>query len=158
MEVVLVVGIGNTDRGDDGAGPETIRFLRESGPEGVSYLTHSGEPTSLLDLFDQADMLFLVDAVQSGGLPGEMVRISVDSEALPDYFHSVSSHGLGLGEAIEFARTLDRLPERVVVFGIEGVFFDAGCALSPEVKLGSEKAATCIRKELLEVLNGEQHA
>ena len=39
-----------------------------------------------------------------------------------------------LPEAVELARELDRLPRRLVVYGIEGESFEAGEGLSPAVE------------------------
>jgi hydrogenase maturation protease len=47
---------------------------------------------------------------------------------------SSSTHAVGVGEAIELARALDRLPARVVVFGLEGARFEAGTTMSAEVQ------------------------
>ena len=41
-----------------------------------------------------------------------------------------STHAVGIGEAIELARTLDRLPGRLIVYAVEGHRFDAGLGLS----------------------------
>ncbi len=43
------------------------------------------------------------------------------------------THGFGLAGTIELARALDRLPERVVVVGIEAVGFENGSPVSPVV-------------------------
>jgi hydrogenase maturation protease len=47
---------------------------------------------------------------------------------------SSSTHAVGVGEAIELARTLHRLPRRVILFGVEGHSFAAGSGLSAEVE------------------------
>ncbi len=44
-----------------------------------------------------------------------------------------STHALGLGEAIELARALGRLPGRLLVYGVEGADFGTGEGLSPAV-------------------------
>ncbi|MFF4650767.1 hydrogenase maturation protease [Streptomyces sp. NPDC001380] len=44
-----------------------------------------------------------------------------------------SSHGLGLGEAVELARALDRLPGRLVVYAVEGRDTSCGTGLSEPV-------------------------
>jgi len=46
----------------------------------------------------------------------------------------LSSHGLGVLEAIELGRVLGMLPDRLVVYGIVGRDFQHGQGLSPEVE------------------------
>jgi hypothetical protein len=44
-----------------------------------------------------------------------------------------SSHGLGVGQAVELARALDRLPRKLVVVGVEGADFGQGTDLTGAV-------------------------
>jgi hydrogenase maturation protease len=60
---------------------------------------------------------------------------------------SLSTHGLGVAEAIRLARVLDRLPKRLRVFGIEGQRFDVGVDISPEVLRAVEEVAKQITAE-----------
>jgi len=59
----------------------------------------------------------------------------------------MSTHGLGLSEAITLARVLDRLPHRLRVYGIEGRQFEPGTEVSPEVKLAVEEVVRQITKK-----------
>ena len=58
------------------------------------------------------------------------------------------THAFGLAETIELARALDRLPARLLVYGIEGACFEAGDELSPPVRA----AVDAVREELRERL------
>ena len=118
-----VIGLGNEWRGDDGIGPEVARRL------GGRVL--GGEPIGLVEAFDGADEVVLVDAVRSGAPPGTVHVFEAGSEPLPaTLFGASSTHALGLAEAVELARSLGRLPRRVLVYGIEGAAFSFGKALS----------------------------
>jgi hydrogenase maturation protease len=82
----------------------------------------------------------LVDAVQSGAQPGTVHRVDASERPLPQELRgSTSTHALGLGEAIELARALERLPRLVLVYGVEGARFDAGAELSAEVRVAVER-------------------
>jgi hydrogenase maturation protease len=132
-----VIGVGNVYRGDDAAGLIVARRLRE---RGVDALEQEGEPVSLVELFAQRDAVMLVDAVQSGAPPGTVHRVDVSDAPLPRKLRgSTSTHAVGLGEAIELARALGRLPPRVVVYGVEGAHFDTGAELSPEAHAAIER-------------------
>ncbi|MGE5435183.1 MAG: hydrogenase maturation protease, partial [Candidatus Doudnabacteria bacterium] len=64
-----MICLGNAFRGDDGAGLEVAKLLRGALPDGVELLEREGEPTGLIDAFEGAEALWLVDAVSSGGAP-----------------------------------------------------------------------------------------
>jgi hydrogenase maturation protease len=102
-------------------------------PEGVRVRELEGEPVSLVDAFNGADEVFLVDAVRSGAPAGVVHRIDATDEPLPATLPAASTHTLGVGEAIELARALGRLPTRVVVYGIEAGSLAAGEELTPAV-------------------------
>ena len=92
-----------------------------------------GEPVSIVDALDDADEAFLVDAVRSGSAPGTVHRIDVSAGPVPATLFAASTHTLGVGEAIELARALGRLPTRVILYGIEAESIEAGDELTPSV-------------------------
>jgi hydrogenase maturation protease len=123
--------VGNEFRGDDAAGLAIARAV-DPGP-GVTVREFDGEVIGLLDVWGDADNVVIVDAVRSGAVAGTVHRFDASAEPVPAAFSHSSSHTIGVGDAIELARGLGRLPRRVLIFGVEGVRFDAGAALSPEV-------------------------
>jgi hydrogenase maturation protease len=129
----LVIGIGHPDRGDDAAGLVVARGLRARVPEGVEVLEADGEATRLLELLAEADAAYLLDAAVSGAAPGTIRRLEPAEAPLPRSLFAVSSHGLGLADAIELARALGSLPRRLVVYAIEGEDFAPGAPLTPSV-------------------------
>jgi hydrogenase maturation protease len=149
---VLVIGLGNALRHDDAVGLEVVRELRrrtderpadaqpadgpptETRPTEIVLREHEGEAIALLDLWEDTETVVLIDAVRSGAQPGTVHRLEASSEPLPAWLRRPSStHAIGIGEAIELARALGRLPRRVLLYGIEGQSFEAGTGLSPEV-------------------------
>jgi hydrogenase maturation protease len=144
----LVIGIGNAWRRDDAAGLEVARRLRALAPAGVSIDEREGEPAGLLDAWDGAESAMIVDAVSSEAPPGTVHRFDAVSAPLPARTFAHSTHALGLAEAIELGRALGRLPERLVVYGIEGERFDAGAGLSPAVERAVDRLCADLRVEL----------
>jgi hydrogenase maturation protease len=141
-----VIGVGNAYRGDDAAGLVVARRLRERGVEAIEQ---EGEPVALIDVFAARDAVVLVDAVQSGAPPGTVHRFDVSDGPLPRELRgSTSTHAVGLGEAIELARALGRLPPRVVVYGVEGARFATGAGLSYEVEAALAPLVEAISGEL----------
>jgi hydrogenase maturation protease len=114
-----VIGVGNPWRRDDGAGPAVARAAG-----GVS----TSDPARLLELWDGAAHVVLVDACMSGAPPGTIHRGAAGAPSRP-----ASTHGFGVPDAIALARTLGRLPARLDVYAIEGADFGHGDALTPAV-------------------------
>ena len=132
MSDTLVIGLGNSWRGDDGAGPAVARSLRDEVPARVHV--YEGEPVGLIEDWASADAVIVVDAVSSGAPPGTIHRLDPLAEPIPAALSQGSTHAFGLAETIELARALDRLPPRLTVYGIEGERFTAGEELSGRVR------------------------
>lgn len=127
----IVLGIGNPDRGDDAAGRRVAQLLRRMLPEHVEVAEHDGEATALLARLDGAAAAYLIDACVSGAPAGTVHRFDVGTAPLPQAAFGLSTHGFGLAEAVELARSLGQLPEHCIVYAIEGNSFEIGAPLSP---------------------------
>lgn len=143
-----MLGIGNAWQGDDAAGLVAAGRLRGRAPAGVEVRELEGEPVSLVEAWDGADEVFVVDAVRSGSTPGTVHRVDATDEPLPATLSAASTHTLGVGEAIELARALDRLPARLVLYGIEAESLAAGERLTPAVATGVDEAVERLLGEL----------
>ena len=139
--VVVVIGVGNAWAGDDAAGLLVARMVRERAPGDVVVVEHEGEPTALLDAWDGAGVAIVVDAVSSRGKPGEVRVFDTTNERLPAGFTGTSTHAFSLAQAIELARAIGRLPERLLVVGIEGTSFSAGTRPAAAVTAALGQAA-----------------
>ncbi len=150
---IRVFGIGNPWRRDDGAGPATARIVREMGLPGVEVREECEGGTSILNAWNPADRVFLIDAAVSGAPPGSIHRIDARAGAIPSDVFPCSTHALGAAEVAEFARALGTMPERLVVYGVEGVNFEHGEGMTGEVSGGCRKAAEEIRREIERLTN-----
>jgi hydrogenase maturation protease len=142
-EQIVVIGIGNALRGDDGVGPAILDALRDQVPRGVTLVETDGEPTRLLEAWEGADLAVVLDAVP-GTAPGRVRRIEPKTLS-PG---TSGSHGLGAGDAVELGELLDRLPERLVIFGIEGANFAFGPGLSPAVRAAIPEVLEAVLLEI----------
>ncbi|HLW46536.1 MAG TPA: hydrogenase maturation protease [bacterium] len=159
-EPVLVVGVGNRYRGDDGAGLAAAARLGEAAGAPVVLLDNAGDGTVLLDVWQRADAVILIDAMRSGAPAGTVRRLDAAAEvgaanvaALLSQGRTLggSTHGVGVAEAVALGRTLHRLPRRLVVIGIEGRRFDAGVDLSHEVERALDEAVRLGLEEVADV-------
>jgi hydrogenase maturation protease len=130
----LVIGIGNSDRGDDSVGRIVVRRIKRRNLPFLRAIEHEGEGTSLMELWKGADHVIVVDAVSTGRATGTIHRFDALLQSLPGQIFNVSTHAFGLVEAVELARALKQLPARLVVFGIEGRQFKVGAKPSAGVQ------------------------
>lgn len=145
---VTVVGIGQPFAGDDGAGPAVIEALRSTGlPDGVRALELS-DPADLVPLLEHDEDVIVVDAVVCG-TAGHVVELD-PSEGDPAEPLAVSSHGIGVLQALALARALTRghvARTRILGITIERPLFQ-GTKLSPKVAAAVPQATAAIRAML----------
>ena len=134
----LIIGCGNTDRSDDGAGILVARRLRALG---LNAVEHSGDGLALIELWHGFDDVVVVDAMVSGAKPGSVTTWDPVARPICSEDWRSSSHSFGPAEAIELARVIGRLPERIRIYGIEGAKFKPGVAPSVEVMEAVRKIA-----------------
>jgi hydrogenase maturation protease len=153
--VVRIIGIGRRAGGDDGAGPAVIDRLRADGGSPDIELYEVTEPSALIPLLEGPERAIVVDAALGAGTPGTVLVIRPeDVDSCP--ISSMSTHGMGVGQAISLARIL--APENVcpdiylVAIAAErplGPVF----GLSPEVSVAIGHAAQTARS--LAIRNAE---
>lgn len=138
---MLVIGVGNPDRRDDGAGPALARLLSLTPNRRFDVTTCSGEATALIRLFTGRDHVEIVDACVSGATPGAVMRFDMSKAPVPAHFKAVSSHGFGVAEAVELARVLGQLPAIVILHAIEAADIGMGQGLTPAVETAVSRLA-----------------
>lgn len=144
----LVIGIGNPYRQDDGAGVAVVRRVRKRLPLGAQGVECPDDLTRLIHLWEGFERVILVDAMSSGQEAGTVNRFDLSEHPLPAGVRFSSTHVLSLGEVIALARTLNLLPPRLALYGIEGERFGEGEGLSPEVEKAVEDVVRYILREL----------
>ena len=131
---ILLIGIGNEYRSDDGAGLAAIRALKAKGLPGTHFKECAGDGADLIEIWKQAQMVILIDAVSSGAPPGTIYRFDALTQPMLACYSFHSTHAFGVVEAIELARALHVLPACLIIYAIEGKNFTTGMGLSPEVE------------------------
>ena len=145
---IRVIGVG-TRQGDDAAGLEAAARLAAGPlPPGVEVAACERPAPDLLEALAGADAAVLLDATRSGRPPGSVRRVAPEEIRRAA---ALSSHGLGVGDALALCEALGRAPRRLVLLGIEAG--DAqGEELSAAVERGVEEAAARVRALLAELL------
>lgn len=142
---VLILGIGNADRGDDAAGIEVARRVGGAVGPDITVRIHGGDGAGLIEAWDGFERVVLVDAVRSGAAPGSILRLEASAGPLPSRLGGASTHLLGVAEAVELARVVGRLPRHLTLIAIEAHEFAYGAPLSPQVEAAVETVANELR-------------
>jgi hydrogenase maturation protease len=148
---VVVIGVGNDFRRDDGAGPAVVGKLRGRVPPGVELVITDGEPTQLIEAWTGAALAIVVDAVRAQPpQPGQVHRFVIDrpEPGTPGPRRAASSHGLGLDDALSLALALDRMPGRLIVHAVEAADLTQGPGLTPRVAAAVDVVADAILDDI----------
>jgi hydrogenase maturation protease len=129
---VVVIGLGNSYRGDDGVGVAAACALEELALPGVRVVTEIVEPMSLLEAWSGAGLAVMIDAaVGTPPTPGRVRRCGLsDVVAVRE---GLSSHGVDIARTHALGQVLGRVPEALVLFTIEVADTGQGIGLSPQV-------------------------
>jgi hydrogenase maturation protease len=118
---LLVLGIGNILWADEGFGVRCVEALNAAYEfdSNVTLMDGGTQGLYLLPYIEDARRLIVFDAVDYGMAPGEMV-VATDDE-VPRFMGAkkMSLHQTGFQEVIMSAALLDRLPESLVLIGVQ---------------------------------------
>ncbi len=136
---VLIAGVGNVLRGDDGFGVEVLHWLqRQAVAEGVKFFESGIAGISLVqELMDGYDALVIIDALDRGAEPGRVFVLKPDQASLSTkrmQNESTDLHQADPEAVVRMAHALKVLPERVWIVGCQAVGCDdLGAPLSEAV-------------------------
>jgi hydrogenase maturation protease len=127
---ILIAGLGNLLLQDDGVGVHAVHELKKAPPPGALVTEIGTWVLQGLHLYEWADKVLVLDAMQAGGDPGTLYACRDEDVADPGI--EASLHELGLMAALKFIKP-EKRPE-VYVLGVEPLTIDYGLELTPPVK------------------------
>ncbi len=146
---ILVLGLGNPMRGDDGVGIRVIQSLAgQTLPDGVEVVDGGTQGLGIVNLMEGRQRVIVVDAANVGKAPGEFVCFTPADARLLGDDQSLSVHSAGLRDALLLAKVLQVLPDEVVIVGVQPATLDWDDGLSPEVEAAVPRIVGCILDEL----------
>lgn len=146
--VPLVVCLGNEHRGDDAVGLLVADQLKEE--PAIDVVAHRGDGLALIELWCDRQRVILVDAITIDRAPGSLLYFDVSNQAIDLELGGASTHAFGPGGAIELARTLGQLPERVEIVAVAARHFAIGASPTEAVTAAVPMAAQRVRELLRE--------
>jgi len=151
--VVLILGLGNPLRRDDGIGPRVIEELQRDGlRDEIAALDGGTGGLDVLRMIEDWDHVIIVDAanVDAGCgkvRPGEFVRFTPDQVRLIESEDNLSLHHAGLAEVFGLARALNHALPSIVIFGVQPGDVGWGEGLSSSVEAGLPTLVEAVRNE-----------
>ena len=145
---ILLIGIGNPFRRDDGVGCFIAREVKKRNFEDVSCREHRGEGIDLIEQWKDCSTVIAIDAILCEEKPGTIFRYELPPDELPKSVFACSTHALNIADVIHLAKTLDRCPPKIIVYGIAGKNFEMGQGFSDEVQEAASKVVNRIVFEL----------
>jgi len=157
---VLILGLGNPLRGDDGIGPRMIVELTCRGlPEEAAALDGGTGGLDLLQALEGWRRVIVVDAADVGREPGGFVRFTPDQARLTQTTDGFSLHHAGLGEVLALADALGRALPEIVIFGVQPADVGWRGELSPAVESAIPVLTDAVLREVAGIcLKGESDA
>jgi len=124
MMRILIAGVGNVLRGDDGFGIEVLHQLERSAElEGVEYFESGIAGISLVQkLMDGFDALIIIDALDRDAEPGQVFVLEPDAESLrtpPSTHEATDLHQANPEVVLRMAAALKVLPPRAWIIGCQ---------------------------------------
>ncbi len=145
-ETLLVLGIGNPYRRDDGVGPAVIRRLQaDNNLEGVDLLDGGTDGFSLLEYLKAYETALIIDAVDMGMTPGEIRVFSPEEAMLTIASDALSTHGFGLAEVIGLMKALG-IQTHLRIIGVQAKDMTFGEEMSAEVSSKIEKILEMVKE------------
>lgn len=134
---------------DDGIGVRVVQRLAAgyAFPPGVTILDGGTLGLDLLPRLEGVERLVIVDAVETGGPPGTMVRMT--GEEIPAIFETrLSPHQMGLKDLLAVSSLLGVTPPEMVLLGVQPASIEMGTDLSPAVEARLDALAGGVLREL----------
>ena len=120
MKRIRIIGIGSPF-GQDQLGWHVLDQLRnnmteETNTYEIRFIQSDRPGLRLLELIKDTDTAILVDAIDNKNRMGQILKL--DRADLLTNENALSSHALGVSEALSLGEALGDLPARLVLFGV----------------------------------------
>ncbi|MDD3294236.1 MAG: HyaD/HybD family hydrogenase maturation endopeptidase [Geobacteraceae bacterium] len=135
--------------GDDGSGVRAVQRLAAgySFPPGVRLLDGGTLGLDLLPFLEGLDRLLIIDAVETGGPPGTITRLT--GEMIPVAFETrLSPHQMGLRDLLAVSDLLGNRPPAMTLLGVQPETIEPGTDLSPPVESALDTLVEMALREL----------
>jgi hydrogenase maturation protease len=151
---LIIIGIGNLTRKDDGVGIQIINQLKEMKdiPTGVKVVDLGTGGVDIALALDGWEKAIIIDAIRGEiNQVGTIIEQIVQTNKLPDIKGMSSTHGFDAITALKLAKEIEsiKIPKEIRIIGVEIKEEGMGVELSPKVKSAVPK----IIARIIEIIN-----
>lgn len=136
-ERILVAALGNELLMDDGVGIHLARELAKTRRRNVQVVEVGTAVLDALHLFEWADRVLALDAVQAGNPPGTVYYFDIGKASRPE--KQLSMHEFSLIGTLGFIPP-EMKPKQILVLGVEPAQIECGLELSRDVRANLHRA------------------
>jgi hydrogenase maturation protease len=134
---VLILGLGNTLRGDDGVGGAVIAALaeRRDFPAWVDLIDGGLAGMKILSLLEGYEQAIIIDAADRQLVQGRWARLDLDELMVRSMFSTAfgTLHEADLVDVLVIGQAMEVLPENITIYAVRAMNVDGGVALSSAV-------------------------
>jgi hydrogenase maturation protease len=133
---LVVIGVGNTLRSDDGIGGVVVRAIEKqcTAMPAIHCIDAGSEGMRLVHLLAGHAKAIVVDCAIMGERPGTIRRLAPQDLNAAHCTRALSLHEGNILESITLLQALGEAPNEIVLYGIEPVDLSPGTSLSPVLK------------------------
>lgn len=147
MAKVLIVGVGNILMGDDGIGVHVANEVSKSAlPDGVEVVDAGTLGLAVCPLLENADALIIVDAVDFGMQPGEMIKIPVEELSRHDKHTPLSLHEFDIFHALEMIELSTGRKINATLIGIQISSIKPSLEISPQLAMRMDEYVMAVKR------------
>jgi hydrogenase maturation protease len=154
MKKLVVIGLGNPLRRDDGIGIVLLKKLVEYKhelPQDIQYIDGGTGGMNILHLLVRFDIVFIIDAALFNAIPGYGKLFTLQEIKNNRISFSPSTHESDILEIINLSKNLDEAPEHILFFGVQPKDTSVGTDLSKELQKNIEELFKKLMIELKKV-------
>jgi len=152
----LVLGLGNILLKDEGVGVHVAGELQKQNlPANVEVIDGGTAGLDILLAQEGLDKLVVIDATRAGRKPGTIYKARLKAGEMDkltrifgqDKDSKISSHQVGLIDALSAAEKMSCAPREIVIIGVEPKEINCGLELTEQVKQRVPKIVNMVLEE-----------
>lgn len=155
MPEIVVIGIGNLIKSDDGVGVQVVRRLEDKVGAGVELVEGSIYCADLFNIIEGKDRAIFIDAIDAGDEPGAIFKFSPD-QVKQKTSAPLSIHDFGLYELIVTSRLMGQCPEDITIFAVQVKNIEFGDQLTEQVAAAIPRVCELVLEEINRPAEGKQ--
>jgi hydrogenase maturation protease len=155
MSDIVVIGIGNLIKSDDGVGVHVVRRLEGQVEETVELVEGSIYCADLFNFIEGKRKAIFIDAIDAGDEPGAIFRFSPE-EVKQKTSRPLSVHDFGLYELIATSKLMGQCPEEITILAVQVENTEFGDELTERVAAAVPRVCELVMDEIATSAKGKQ--